>query len=162
MTRPTWDDTWLDVANVVARRSVCVNAQIGAVIVDATNRIVATGYNGPPAGFFDTRAVRDVPPEIGDIGCAAFCPRAVGERDADYHNCAAVHAEANALMFCDRREREGGTIYVTAVPCVSCAKIIANSGAARVVCLDDGAAHRLPQLAVGFIRGSGLVVEVRS
>jgi deoxycytidylate deaminase len=51
VTRPNWDDTWLEVARVVARRSLCVRDQVGAVIVDPRNRIVATGYNGPPSGF---------------------------------------------------------------------------------------------------------------
>jgi len=50
-TRPSWDETWLAVAGAVAKRSLCVRDQVGAVIVSPQQRIVATGYNGPPAGF---------------------------------------------------------------------------------------------------------------
>ena len=49
--RQTWDETWLSVAQVIARRSLCVRDQVGAVIVSQSNRIIATGYNGPPATF---------------------------------------------------------------------------------------------------------------
>lgn len=65
VTRPTWDATWLAVATTMATRSLCVRDQVGAVIVDARNRVVATGYNGPPTGF---------PHE--DRSCRAWCPRA--------------------------------------------------------------------------------------
>jgi deoxycytidylate deaminase len=48
MTRASWQDTWLEVAFAIAKRSSCTNRQVGCVIVDTTNRPVATGYNGPP------------------------------------------------------------------------------------------------------------------
>lgn len=64
-SRRTWDDTWLDVAAVVARRSLCVRDQVGAVVVDPRNRVVATGYNGPPDGF-----------EHGGLPCVEWCRRA--------------------------------------------------------------------------------------
>lgn len=66
MFRPNWDDTWLEVANVVAKRSLCVRDQVGAVIVSATNRIISTGYNGPPSGF-----------EHDEHPCSQWCTRAV-------------------------------------------------------------------------------------
>ena len=49
--RPSWDETWLSVARTVARRSLCSRDQVGAVVVSATNRLLETGYNGPPSGF---------------------------------------------------------------------------------------------------------------
>lgn len=64
-SRPTWDEVWLRVAAEVATRSLCVRDQVGAVIVDPGNRIVATGYNGPPAGF----------PHM-DLTCDRWCSRA--------------------------------------------------------------------------------------
>jgi dCMP deaminase len=64
MTRPSWDETWLSVARTIARRSLCSRDQVGAVVVSATNRLLETGYNGPPAGF-----QTDLQP------CTEWCPR---------------------------------------------------------------------------------------
>lgn len=151
--RITWDQTWLAMAHVIARRSGCVRRQCGAVIVDKTNRIVATGYNGPPAGLM--RGGRDA-------ACETDCERAQATAGppATYDNCFSIHAEANALMFCDRRARQGGTIYVTSAVCFSCAKLIANSGLTRVVMkvLPEDT-HRQPKRSVSFLQSSGLVVE---
>ncbi len=123
--RPSWDKTWMSVAYAVSRRSLCERDNVGAVIVNKDNRIIATGYNNPPAGF----AHNDQP-------CAFWCVRAITLVDKlhpEYHDCFSLHAEANALMVCDRRDREGGTIYVTSGICFTCAKLIANSGLTRVV-----------------------------
>lgn len=135
-SRPTWDETWMNVAMVVAERSLCDRDKVGAVIVSSTNRIVDTGYNGPPRGMY-----RD------ESGCVAWCPRARAgggvELYPNYEDCPALHAEANALMFSDRRLRENGTIYISSGVCGGCAKLIANSGLARVVCdVSHIAAHR--------------------
>lgn len=109
------------VAITVAQRSKCINRQVGAVIVDKHNRPIAVGYNGPPANFKAAGS------------CKEFCERGGSEnRSASYSNCVSVHAEANALLFADRREYEGGTIYVTSPCCFECAKLVSNSGLARV------------------------------
>lgn len=110
----------MGVALVIARRSICSRRQVGAVIVDSRNFPVGAGYNGPPAGF-----------KIG-TSCQGICPR-VSNKTPDYNNCIAIHAEANALLFAARSQYEGGTIYVTHLCCYGCAKLIANSGLARVV-----------------------------
>jgi dCMP deaminase len=103
----------------MAQRSACARRKIGAVIVTERNRVVATGYNGPPAGLDQT--------------CTEDCPRWKTDGiDPTYDNCISIHAEANALMFCDRKDREGGTIYVNELPCYNCAKLIANSGLTSV------------------------------
>lgn len=49
--RPTWDVTWIKVAQTIAMRSLCSRALVGAVIIDSRNRPVSMGYNGPPSGF---------------------------------------------------------------------------------------------------------------
>ena len=118
--RATWDETWEDVAETVRWRSLCSVARAGAVIADAKNRIVSTGYNGPPAGF-----------EHSELPCDQWCPR--GAEGADLPLCLSVHAEANALISGDRSSWAGGTMYVTKHPCLECAKMIANSGLARLV-----------------------------
>lgn len=69
-TRPSWDDTWLATASDVALRSLCVRDQVGAVIVDSRNRVVDTGYNGPPAGF-----------RHDDLRCDRWCERATPSFD---------------------------------------------------------------------------------
>ena len=56
-----------------------------------------------------------------------------GSGETSYANCPSLHAEANALSVCDRDDRYLGTIYVTSIPCMDCAKLIANSGVARLV-----------------------------
>lgn len=156
MARPTWDTTWLNVAKVISQRSLCSRAQVGAVIVDPDNRIVATGYNGPPSGFGH-----------GEKSCVKWCQRS---KDAEeqlllsptYDDCPSLHAEANALMVCDRVEREGGTIFVTSHVCFTCAKLIANSGLKRlVVDPDKPARHRQPQRSYEFLKRMGIEWYVR-
>lgn len=149
MTRASWDDTWFAVAQAMARRSACVNRQVGCVIVTPENRPIAVGYNGPPAGFKTT----------GD--CSDWCPRGgSAERGASYSNCTSVHAEANALIFADRAQYSGGTIYVTNPCCWDCAKLVANSGISRVVIGVSAAdSHADIDTPVNFMKACGLQVD---
>lgn len=163
--RPTWDETWLTVAGTIALRSRCCLQQYGCVIVSRENRIIAVGYNSPPA---------DLPMVDGVMGdwqtgeltrsemfCDEFCPRAAGERHStSYDNCVSVHSEQNALLVCDRRDREGGTLYVSGIPCWTCAKLVANSGVARVVMQRENLAHREPGRVVELLETCGLEVLV--
>jgi len=149
--RPSWNETWLSVADTISKRSRCSRAQMGAVIVSKDNRVAATGYNGPAAtwGF--------------DYGkCIEWCERAKGNAPLDnmYDACPAIHAEANALLYVDRSSIDGGTIYITNAPCMQCAKMISNSGIAKVVCRITAAdMHRKPHEAVGYLRFCGIEVE---
>jgi len=139
--RPSWDETWMSIADNMALRSPCGRAQVGAVIVTATNRIVATGYNGAPAHL--TASFTD--------DCKRWCPHSTSTDPSPcYDDCFSIHAEANALMFCDRRDREGGTLYVTTSCCFSCAKQVANSGLARVV-MRRGPDYRKPQESIDLL-----------
>lgn len=129
--RPSNDDVWQLVAEAVSKRSRCVRSQTGAVIVGANGRIVATGYNGPAAGFEPASYA-----DRADTPCNVWCRRAmdieIGNASVDYGNCPAIHAEANALLFAQRSDVEGGTIYITRAPCFDCCKLISNSGLVRV------------------------------
>src|SRR5690606_3407952 len=118
-----------------------------------TNRIVATGYNGPPSGL-RIRAAYAM--------CDFDCPRVNSGDDPHpyYEDCFSIHAEANALMFCDRRDREGGTIYVTGTICFSCAKLIANSGLKRVVMVDSADGHRPLEKTKNMLQDSQLELEI--
>lgn len=123
--RPSWDEYFLGIAQAVAARADCTRAKHGAVIVKH-NRIVATGYNGAPAG---------------QPGCLTYgaCPRGqksyeeLPTRAGDYSDCIAVHAEANALLYADRDRCEGATIYITGAPCAGCKKLILGAGIVRTV-----------------------------
>lgn len=126
--RPGWHDYFLGIAEAVAARADCTRSRVGAVIV-RDHRIVATGYNGAPAG---------VP------GCLeGACPRGCASKDdvPSYGSfddpdapgfCIAVHAEANAIVYADTDRMRGGTIYVTKRPCAGCAKLIAAAGLTAV------------------------------
>ena len=145
--RPSWDSTWMMLAEVIALRSLCVNAQVGAVIVNHNQRVTATGYNGPAAGLEYNTA------------CNQWCPRAEANatRSTSYDNCLAIHAEANALLYADASQIRGGTIYVSRAVCISCIKLISNSGLSRLVhrvSPDD--LHRNPDLVEDMALNAGL------
>lgn len=153
MERPSWDEVWMRVAESLASRSRCTRRQVGAVLVDSNNRPISVGYNGPPAGMDDL---------TGD--CSNWCPRALmgDAAPADYDTCYTVHAEMNALMFADRRDYEGGTMYVTSSCCWGCGKAVANSGVSTVVMklhpeLDK---HRDPMRTVEMMENAGVTVIV--
>jgi dCMP deaminase len=123
MSRPDWDEYFLIIAEAVASRSDCERSKVGAVVVK-DRRVRATGYNGAPSG---------------KSGCAT-CPRRVSEAEpgvSDYSSgatrCVAIHAEANALLYCDREDLVGATLYVTREPCYACEKLIEAAGIAHVI-----------------------------
>lgn len=148
-TRPSWDEVWMSVAEQVARRSRCSRASMGAVVVSANERISSTGYNGPAATY------------KGAGDCVNWCERAQGKTNLSgaYDGCPSIHAEANALLYVDRSQVEGGTIYITAPPCMQCAKLISNSGLTCVVAqLGDEDAHRTPEVALEYLRNCGILV----
>jgi dCMP deaminase len=105
----------MDIAEMVAERSTCDRLEVGAVLVK-NREIKATSYNGAPRGMPDCY-------EAGHMMENGHCVRT-------------VHAEQNAILFSDRNEREGATMYVTALPCFVCTKLIANSGISEVVYRD--------------------------
>ena len=151
MNRPSWDQVWMDVADTIAKRSRCSRAQIGAVLVSANQRIASTGYNGPAA----TLEVE------GD--CIDWCPRAQGIVPLDnlYDTCPSIHAEANALLYVDRSRIEGGTIYITDVACLQCAKLVSNSGVAKVVMrVGSKAAHRKPEATIEYLKNCNVNVTI--
>lgn len=149
--RPTWDETWIESAEIIGRRSRCVRRQAGCVIVTSDNQITAQGYNGPPAGLITSSDM-----------CSSFCPRATTkETSASYDNCVASHAEANALIQSDRGSHVGGTAYVSTSPCFGCAKLLANSGLKKIVTRvlpQDW--YRDPQHVLQFLMSCGLEVVV--
>lgn len=154
MTRNTWNTTWMEVALVMAQRSACGRAQVGAVVVQ-DRRVVATGYNGPASGY--------PTPQTDD--CRSWCERAKARPDPSTgygYACPSIHAEANALLHASRSDVLGSTLYVTHAPCAECAKLISNSGVAHVVMAEKPPAHRpnpMPYLEQCGIRVTVLAKE---
>lgn len=120
--RPGWDEYFMEIAAVVAKRSNCSRRQVAAVIVQS-NHIISTGYNGTPRGVKNC--------------FAGGCPRCAGHAKSGEHleECLCVHAEQNAICQAAYygHATEGATIYVTISPCLTCAKLIINSGIKEVV-----------------------------
>lgn len=134
--RPGWDQYFAGIARAVSERADCRRARHGAVIVK-NHRIVSTGYNGGPSG--------------GPSCLAGECPRGLlsrtqepgvstgGKGSQDYSNCVAIHAEANAIIYGDRDDMRGATLYVTGTPCDGCTKLIKGAGIVRVLDCTPGA-----------------------
>jgi dCMP deaminase len=145
--RASWTQTWLAVAEAMSQRSGCIRRQAGCVIVSADNRVVATGYNGPPAtmcvprtatAFWVTGAGVQTAnkTQYTDATCAKDCPRSQPGAESgtnNYDNCISLHSEENALLYAERRDVEGGSLYQWGgLPCWHCAKLIAGSGIKHV------------------------------
>ena len=120
--RPTWDEYFLEIAALVAKRSTCLRRNVGAVIVK-DKRIITTGYNGAPSGLKHCE-------EVGCMREQMKIPS--GQR---HELCRALHAEMNAILQAANygMSVNGGVIYCTTSPCIICAKMIINSGINRVV-----------------------------
>lgn len=113
------DDHFMNLAFVVANASKCKRAQYGSVLVSADGRVISTGRNGKPSGSSND-----------DI-----CYREGLPDNASKPNCC-LHSEANCLLFSDPVARQGGTLYVSGIPCTDCALLIAQSGVSRLVYYD--------------------------
>ncbi len=123
MSKPTFDEIYMELAENLAKRSHCVKAKVGAVLTKDT-RIISLGYNGPPAG---THNCDEVWP---DDGCA---------RDSKGSCSLALHAEQNAILYAAKSNVsiEGSTLYVTLSPCISCARVIFTIGIKKVYYLNS-------------------------
>lgn len=113
--RPSWDEYFMNIAKAVASRSTCSRRSVGAVVVK-DKRILATGYNGAPAGL-------------------RHCDHSGGADMRDGHCARSTHAEQNAIVQAAKYGTpiDGATIYCTDQPCLTCAKLLANAGVRRVV-----------------------------
>ena len=125
--RVSWDEYFMEIAEIVKTRSTCMRRQIGAVIVK-DNRIITTGYNGAPSGCRHCTEIGSCYRQEHNIPS--------GER---HELCRALHAEQNAIIQAARigNTTDGATIYVTNQPCVICAKMSINAGIKRIVYKDS-------------------------
>ena len=124
--RPTWDEYFMNLLDVIQTRSTCLRRQVAAVIVK-DKQIISTGYNGSPRGIKHCD-------EVGCLREKMDIPS--GER---HELCRGTHAEQNAIIQASLHgvSIEGADIYITCSPCVLCTKMLINSGIKRIVYKGD-------------------------
>ncbi len=128
-----FDQRYLDMARIWAQNSYCQRRQVGALVVKQ-GMIISDGYNGTPSGFEN-----------------------VCEDDNGITKPYVLHAEANAITKLARSSNnsDGATIYITASPCIECAKLIIQAGIRRVV---YGEKYRLTD-GIELLERAGIEVE---
>ena len=124
--RPTWDEYFMSIVDLVKTRSTCLRRQVGALIVK-DKRILASGYNGAPVGCKHCA-------EVGCIRNELNIPS--GQR---HEICRATHAEQNAIAQAaySGTSIKNATMYVTTQPCVLCAKLCINAGISKIIFKGD-------------------------
>lgn len=126
--RKDWDTYFMDIAYMASTRSQCSRRHVGAVLVQG-KKLLGSAYNGAPMGVAD----------CGEAGCMIveeFEARMVDGKEelVRKQRCIrTIHAEQNLILFTDRKDREGSTVYVTDEPCWTCANMLANSGVKEIV-----------------------------
>ncbi|MCI5583053.1 MAG: dCMP deaminase family protein [Anaeroplasma sp.] len=116
----SWDEYFMGVALLSAKRSKDPSTQVGACVVNEDKRIIGIGYNGFPTGCKD---------ELFPWG----------KTDTNRLNTKypyVVHAEPNAILNCTS-SLKGATLYVTLFPCNECAKLIIQSGIKKIIYMCD-------------------------
>ena len=118
--RPTQDEYFKEIVQVVAKRSTCTHAQVGALLVSPSGQLLATGYNGAVSGM----------PHCTDVGCL---------EDKDGHCIATVHAEQNAIAQAAKHgvSPEGAILYTTLFPCLACLKLVIAAGVKAIKYVDE-------------------------
>lgn len=140
--RPDWDEYFMDIAHVVARRGNCSRRKVAALIV-SDRRIISTGYNGTPRGIENC--------------CEGGCPRCASDAPSgsELGECICAHAEENAIVqaaFHGISVRDGA-LYCTLSPCLMCTKMIINAGIKEVVYETE---YHFSEQARGLFRTAGV------
>ncbi|MEX1297676.1 MAG: cytidine/deoxycytidylate deaminase family protein [Desulfotignum sp.] len=115
--RPSWNDYFMGIADLVAGRATCIRRKVGAVLVK-DRRILCSGYNGAPAGIAHCR-------ETGCLRRQLNVPSGV-----KHELCRGVHAEQNVIIQAAYHgvAVAGASLYCTNQPCSICAKMLINAG----------------------------------
>ena len=114
-SRPSWDEYFMGITELVAQRSTCTRRRVGAILV-RDKRIIATGYNGAPSNI----------KHCLDVGCLR---EQKGIPSGERHElCRGLHAEQNAIIQAATHgfSVEGSTLYCTNLPCSICTKMLIN------------------------------------
>lgn len=146
LTRPDADQYFLKIASVVAERATCRRHHVGAVAV-RDKHILATGYNGAPAGLRDCL-------ELGCLRDELNIPS--GTR---HEICRGIHAEQNVIVQASLHgvSLEGSTVYCTHTPCVLCAKMLVNARVKRFVSF----ARYNDNAFIDLFKEAGIEVEMK-
>jgi dCMP deaminase len=126
--RKDWDTYFMDIAYMASTRSQCNRRHVGSVLVKG-KKLLGSAYNGAPMGI----------PDCTEAGCMLveeFELKIVDGKEEVIRKqrcIRTIHAEQNLLLFTDREDREGSTVYVTDQPCWTCANMLANSGVMEIV-----------------------------
>jgi len=125
--RPSWDEYFLKIVELVGTRGTCDRFRGGCVIT-RDKRIIATGYAGSPVGL----------PHCDEVGHEMHTVTHA-DGTTSRHCIRTAHAEQNAICEAARMgiALEGGTLYCQMTPCYVCAKMLINAGIKRVVCAKD-------------------------
>jgi dCMP deaminase len=124
--RPSYDEYFMEMAHVVAKRSTCLRRKVGAILVKEKH-ILSTGYNGAPKGMRHCS-------ETGCLRENMNIPS--GER---HELCRGLHAEQNAIIQAAvfGISIKGSVLYCTNTPCVVCVKMLINAGVMEIICAGD-------------------------
>lgn len=130
MLRPGWEEYFCAIAQLVATRSTCLRYQVGCVLVNKYNQIIATGYNGVPSGETHCTDQGFCRPGV------QVCGDGVGSR--------AIHAEKNAVGQAAKRgvNTDGAIAYTTHYPCKGCQEVLLAAGIVQVRFLKDCENHQ--------------------
>lgn len=123
--RPSWDEYFMEITRLVAKRSTCLRRNVGTLIVK-DRRILATGYNGVPKGLSHCL----------DVGCLR---EKYGVPPGERHElCRGIHGEQNAIIQAATSgiSIENAVLYTTHYPCSLCIKMILNASIQRVYYLE--------------------------
>jgi len=124
--RPSYDEYFMEMAHVVAKRSTCLRRNVGAILVK-DKHILSTGYNGAPKGL----------KHCSEIGCLREQLKVPsGQR---HEICRGLHAEQNAIIQAAvfGISIRDSILYCTDTPCVVCAKMLINAGVKEIVFSGD-------------------------
>lgn len=142
--RPSWDEYFAEMLNIVKKRSTCLRRDVSAIIVK-DNRIISTGYNGSPKGV----------KHCEELGCIR---EQMGVPSGQRHElCRGIHAEQNAIVQAAVYgvSIKDATIYISHSPCVLCAKMIINAGIRNVKYLEGYP----DESSLEILSEAGIIVE---
>ena len=120
--RPSYDEYFMEMAHIVAKRSTCMRRKVGAILVK-DKHILSTGYNGAPKGL----------KHCSEVGCLR---KELGIPSGERHEiCRGLHAEQNAIIQAAvfGISIKNSVLYCTNTPCVVCAKMLINAGVKEIV-----------------------------
>lgn len=138
--RPSLDEYFMAMTQLVATRGTCIRRAVGCVLVNHRGHVLSTGYNGVASGRPHCNEAVPFWVRPSDPGPITTYPHTCEGADAasgqSLDSCQAIHAEQNALLQC-KDVWDIKTAYVTASPCVTCTKLLLNTSCERIVFLEE-------------------------